>query len=184
MPQPAHRTTLTVDAYLAGEDGADQRHEYVAGQLYAMTGASARHALIAGNLFAALRPCVRGTSCQLFINDMKVHLRIDGQDLFYYPDLLLSCDPQDRETYFRSRPCLLVEVLSESTERIDRREKFWAYRSLPSLQEYVLISQTERRVEIYRRSADWGCETVTAGDLRLGRLPAEISLETLYEDVL
>jgi len=69
---------------------------------------------------------------------MKLRIEAAGQTAFYYPDLLLSCDPDDRETYFRRRPCLIVEVLSEATERIDRREKLYAYTQIPSLQEYVL----------------------------------------------
>ena len=111
MSQPAPRNRLSVLDYLAGEDGAEIRHEYIDGQLYAMTGASDRHGLITGNILAALRPLIRGTPCQLFANDMKVRLNISRQDIFYYPDLLLSCDPTDRETYYRSRPCLLSNDL-------------------------------------------------------------------------
>jgi Uma2 family endonuclease len=82
--------------------------------------------------------------------DMKVYLKIAGEDVFYYPDLLVSCDPEDNEKYYRTRPCLIVEVLSPTTERIDRREKFMAYTSLPSLQEYILIAQ-DRQAVIYMR---------------------------------
>ena len=179
----AHTNRLNVDEYLAGELLSEVRHEYVAGQVYAMVGASDRHGLIAGNLFAALRPAARRNSCQLFISDMKIHLDIGGQDVFYYPDLLLSCDPDDRATYYRERPCLIVEVLSESTERIDRREKMLAYATIPSLQEYVLVAQDVRQVEIYRRSNSWAPEVYTEGAVPLRCLDAEISIEAVYEDV-
>ena len=89
---------------------------------------------------------------------MKLRLNIADKTVFYYPDLLLSCAPDDRQPYFRSRPCLIVEVLSDSTERIDRREKLLAYQTLPSLQEYVLVAQNARRVEVYRRTNDWKAE--------------------------
>ncbi len=184
MPHPAWNQPLSVDDYLIGEDGADCRHEYIDGQVYAMTGASDRHGLIVGNIYARLRPLLRGTPCQLFANDMKVRLRIDDQDLFYYPDLLLSCDPDDRETYYRTRPCLLVEVLSDSTARIDRREKRWAYQTIPSLREYLLIAQNQRAVEIHRRARGWVLETVTEGSVRLDCLDVELPLDVIYEDVM
>ncbi len=107
-----------------------------------------------------------------------------NQDIFYYPDLLLSCDPNDRATYCRTQPCLLVEVLSDSTARIDRREKFWAYQTIPSLREYLLISQSAQEVEIYRRTRGWAPETVTEGSVRLDCLDVELPLEMMYEDVL
>jgi len=180
---PAHTTLISVDDYLAGELQSEVRHEYVAGQVYAMVGASDRHGLIAGNLFAALRPAARRNSCQLFISDMKVRLEIGKQDVFYYPDLLVSCDPGDRATYYRERPCLIVEVLSESTERLDRREKMLAYPAIPSLQEYVLVAQDVRRVEVYRRENDWAPEVYTEGEVPLRCLEVEVPVESVYEDV-
>ena len=183
MTNLARQFHLSIDDYLAAEEGADIRHEYIDGELYAMTGTSDRHGLIVGNLYAFLRPLLRGTPCQLFANDMKVRLRIADQDIFYYPDLLLSCDPDDRETYYRRNPCLLVEVLSDSTARIDRREKFFAYQTMPSLQEYLLIEQNSRAIEIHRRARGWALERITEGGVRLECLDVDVSLETLYEDV-
>ncbi|MFP4061725.1 MAG: Uma2 family endonuclease [Halochromatium sp.] len=174
---------LSVEAYLAGEEGSELRHEYIDGQLYAMTGASDRHGLIVSNLVAGLRPLIRGRGCQLFANDMKVRLRIAGQDIFYYPDLLLSCAADDREAYFRTKPCVIVEVLSESTERIDRREKFLAYTTLPSLQDYLLVSQTRREVWHYRRSQDWAAEVLSDGELRLDCLGIGLPLDLIYEEI-
>jgi Uma2 family endonuclease len=183
MPRLAHHQRLGVEDYLAAEDGADVRHEYIDGELYAMTGASRWHGLIVGNIVAHLRPVLRGTPCQLFANDMKVRLRIAEEDIFYYPDLLLSCDPDDRETYYCTRPCLLIEVLSESTARIDRREKLFAYQCIPSLREYLLIDQKERMVEVHRREQGWRQEIVTEGGVRLASLDVTLPVDVIYEDV-
>lgn len=174
---------LSVEDYLAGEDGAELRHEYIDGETYAMGDASDRHGLIASNLVALLRPQIRGRGCQLFVNDMKVRLRISSQDVFYYPDLLLACDPKDRETYFRTNPCAIIEILSKTTERIDRREKMFAYTRLPSLKDYLLISQTEWAVWHHRRSRDWAADVLTDGGLKLDCLDAELSLVSIYEEI-
>lgn len=184
MTRPARLQKLSVEDYIAGEDGAECRHEYIDGQVYAMTGASRAHGLILGNLHAMLHARARGGRCQLFINDMKVRLRICGQDIFYYPDLLLTCDPNDRETYYCTAPCLLIEVLSESTERIDRREKLLAYQSIPSLEAYWLVAQDKRCLEVYRRRDQWHPEIITSGNLTLDCLEGELSLDAIYEDVM
>jgi Uma2 family endonuclease len=168
----ARQLRISVDDYLAAEDGAEIRHEYIDGELYAMTGASRSHGLIIGNIHAFLRPLLRGTPCQLFTNDMKVRLRIADQDIFYYPDLVLSCDADDHATYYCTATCLLVEVLSDSTARIDRREKFLAYQTIPSLQEYLLIEQNSRAVEMHRRAQGWAMERITEGSVRLDCLEA------------
>lgn len=183
MPHLATYPRLSVQDYLAGEDGGEVRHEYIDGQVYAMTGASDRHGLITLNIATCLRPRLRGTPCQLFANDMKVRLNISQQDIFYYPDLLLSCDPTDRETYYRSKPCLLVEVLSDSTTRLDRREKLFAYQTIPSLEEYLLVAQDRREVQIFRRGGEWGSETCQAGQIRLNCLGFDLPLDLIYEDV-
>ena len=181
--QLARASRLSVEDYLASEDGADIRHEYIDGELYAMSGASRQHVLIVGNLYAHLRPLLRGTPCQLFANDLKVRLKIAEQDIFYYPDLLLSCNPDDREPYYRTQPCIIVEVLSPSTERLDRREKFLSYITLPSLQDYLLVSQTERAIWHHRRSRDWHIERVTEDSLILDCLGLELPLSLIYEEL-
>jgi Uma2 family endonuclease len=130
---PAQHTVIDVDDYLAGERESEVRHEYVAGQVYPMVGASDRHALLVNALAFVLTPAAREARCQLFTSEMKVRLEIGKQDVFYYPDLLVSCVPDDRATSYREHPCLIVEVLSESTERLDRREKMLAYQTIASL---------------------------------------------------
>ena len=114
---------LGVEAYLAGEQRTEVKHEYLDGQIVAMGSASRAHGLLALSLSALLLPHARRKGCQLFTADMKVRIDHDSGSWFYYPDLVLACDPSDREPLYVRRPCLLVEVLSPSTEHIDTREK-------------------------------------------------------------
>ena len=107
---------IAVEKYLKLEQDAQIRHEYVAGQVYAMAGASEAHNLIVTNLVALLRPHLRGSSCRTFVSDMKVKVKTQQADIFYYPDLLVTCDTNDNKKYFKTNPNLIVEVLSDSTE--------------------------------------------------------------------
>ena len=182
------QTLVTVDDYLEGEQATEVKHEYLAGQVVAMGGASDKHGLIAGALYAALLPAARRKACQLFSAEMKVRVDHDGESYFYYPDLLLSCQPDDKESaYYRRHPCLLVEVLSPSTERIDSREKLLAYRLLPSLREYLLLRQDRVQADLYQRSdaGRWQHHTFTQPDdvLTLHCLEAAVPLHEVYADV-
>jgi Uma2 family endonuclease len=177
---------LTAEEYLKLEQDAEIRHEYVAGQIYAMSGASEAHNLIVGNIFAILRPHLRGSSCRSFVSDMKVKVKTQQADIFYYPDLLVTCDPNDNKKYFKTNPSLIVEVLSNSTETTDRREKRINYQTLGSLQEYVLVSQNEIKVEIYRRdnNGNWTVETLGKNDnLALDSVGLTLTMADIYEDV-
>ncbi|PSN17545.1 hypothetical protein C7271_17170 [filamentous cyanobacterium CCP5] len=180
----AEHPFLTVDEYLTLEQTSLERHEYVAGQAYAMAGGSEEHDLIAGNIYMRLRSHLRGTEYRVFSGNMKI--RIAEPDIFYYPDVSVTCDPGDREKYFKERPTLLVEVLFPGTARIDRNEKLMNYRQLDSLQEYLLVSQTEPAVEMYRRDAAglWQGELFKAeGPLFLKSVELTLSLSEIYEDL-
>lgn len=177
---------LTVEEYLKFEQDGEIRHEYVAGQIYAMAGASEAHNLIAGNIFALLRPHLRGSSCRTFVSDMKVKVKTQQADIFYYPDLLVTCDPNDSKKYFKTSPNLIVEVLSNSTETTDKREKRVNYQNIENLQEYVLVSQNEIRVEIYRKDSNgnWTIETLGKDDnLQLNSVGLTLTMTEIYEDV-
>lgn len=182
---PARKELLDEESYLQGEALAQERHEYVDGQVYAMAGANERHNRIALNIAFHLRAAARGTACGVFISDMK--LRVAAHSAFYYPDVLLTCAADDRAELYKTSPCLVVEVLSEATELIDRREKLIAYRTLPSLQNYLLVNQNGRRVEQYRRTADGWQYLVHENDdqlvLSCGELAIQLSLADIYEDV-
>ena len=173
---------VSVEEYLAGEDGSDQRYEYIDGRVYAMTGASRKHGLIANAIAYALTPAARQKKCQLFTSDMKLRLGIGSKTVFYYPDVLLSCSPMDKARFFRSEPCLLIEVLSTSTARIDRREKLLAYQSLPSLQTYLLVEQDQQQVEAYQRADGWSSRIYTEGSIEIPCLSSSLALADIYCD--
>ncbi|MBE9113082.1 Uma2 family endonuclease [Nodosilinea sp. LEGE 07298] len=142
---------LTPEDYLQLETESPVKHEYFDGEVYAMAGASDGHVTIAGNLFALLRSHVRGTGCRVYISDMKA--RIEARNRFFYPDVMVTCDPRDQETDgYKRFPKLVVEVLSESTEAFDRGDKFADYQTLESLEEYVLVNTRHQRVECFRRN--------------------------------
>ncbi len=162
MSLPGARFYLSVADYLAGERDGAVRHEYVSGQAYAMAGASARHNRIAGNIFARLNNHLDGADCEPFISDMKIRI---APDLFYYPDVVVTCDAPGGDPYFRTEPRLVVEVLSPTTERTDRHEKMAAYKNCPSVEEYALVSQDAMMIELHRRSGDnWQVEIFTEAD--------------------
>jgi len=159
---PKGRFILSVAEYLEGEKDSAVRHEYVAGQAYAMAGASARHNRIALNIAGRLNDLLAGGECETFISDMKVSV---APDLYYYPDVFVACDPPGGNDYVCTEPCLVVEVLSPSTERADRHEKLAAYRNCPSVREYALVSQDRMLVELHRRVGDgWQTELLTETD--------------------
>lgn len=160
--QTAQKRALTEAEYLAFEEQSPIRHEYVGGEIYAMTGGSQRHNRIALNIASRLLSVLSGKPCQVFINDVKLYVAKDSA--YYYPDVMVTCGEQAaraNESQVVADPVLVVEVLSPGTEAIDRREKLAAYRRLASLQEYVLVSQDRRQVEIYRRQGDIGWLYIT-----------------------
>jgi Uma2 family endonuclease len=178
---------FSIEEYLNLEETSEIRHEYVDGEIFAMAGASEEHNLIATNIIALLRPHLRGTPCRAFVSDMKVKIKAQKADIFYYPDLLVTCDPNDRERYFKTRPTLIVEVLSNSTKTIDKREKRLNYQTIESLQEYVLISQEEIKVQIYRKDAqgNWSLEILDKGNnLELKSVELTLTMADIYEDVI
>ena len=161
----AVHTPISEAQYLAQEQRSPARSEYVAGQVFAMTGASLRHNVIALNIATLLRQHLRGTPCRTFMADAK--LRVAKLQSIYYPDVMVTCDPRYVQVgtadHLVDAPRLVVEVLRESTAGTDRREKMQAYRSLPSLLEYVLVSQDEPLVEVHRRNGDIGWDIITLG---------------------
>jgi Uma2 family endonuclease len=176
---------LSVEDYLEGELQSEIRHEYIGGSVYAMAGTSDAHNLIAGNFFAALHFHLRGGACRVFMSELKIRLLIANQDIFYYPDVMVTCDPRDTERYFKQFPKVLIEVLSESTERIDRREKFLSYTGIETLEEYVLAEQDKMEVTIFRRANQWKPEIFRAPEqtMQLASLDLSLPLHSIYEGV-
>ncbi len=140
--------------------------------------------MIAGNVFARLREFARGGPCRVFISDMKLHVKT--WKAYYYPYVMMTCDPDDSQSHFKERPSLVVEVLSPNTESTYRSEKMLAYRTLPSLREYVLIATDKRQVEIYRRDEhdEWLLAVTSDGELLpLESIDCRLTLDEIYEDV-
>jgi Uma2 family endonuclease len=176
---------MSPEEYLNTEQDSLIKHEYRQGLVYAMAGASNTHVLISGNLFAMLRNHVRGSGCRAYISDTKV--QIESVKTYYYPDVAISCDQRDRELKdFLRHPCLIVEVLSDTTEAFDRGDKFNDYRNLESLQEYVLVSQTRMRVECFRKNTEgqWVLYPYTEVDeMHLASVDFRCAIADIYEDV-
>ncbi len=176
---------MTVEEYLEWEPQQEIRHEFVNGELFAMTGGTIPHNDIALNLYTALRPHLRSRGCRINVSDVKV--QVSPASPYYYPDLIVSCDPQDLNARkFIQSPQVVVEVLSPSTETKDRGEKFIYYQTMRSLQEYVLIDPDKVAVECYRRGEGrmWLYYPYQAGDrISLSSLGFECPIELLYEGV-
>lgn len=148
LEQPIH-----LFDYLARDNASQQRHEYVGGRIHAMTGGSMRHNRIALNIALWLSSRLDGSPCQVFINDMKLH--VQAADCVYYPDVFVYCGSAvANDEKVAPDASLVVEVLSESTASIDRREKLVAYQKLSGLRAYWIVSQNEQRIEVHSRSAD------------------------------
>lgn len=182
IPDKPH---MTFQEYLKWEVQQDSKYEYVNGEVYAMTGGTIPHSAIAVNLLAALRPHMRGRSCQVLSSDAKVALSETGPG--FYPDLSITCDSRDQGAIEAIRyPCIIVEVLSPSTESYDRGAKFAHYRRIESLREYVLVSSDRINVEIFRLNErnKWELTPYAAGEtVQLVSLDFECPIELLYEDV-
>jgi Uma2 family endonuclease len=176
---------LSPEEYLQLEEKSLIKHEYRQGDIYAMAGASNNHVLIAVNLGTLLRNRLRGSGCLPYLSDTKV--RIESINIYYYPDIAVTCDRRDREFKdFLRYPCLIVEVLSPTTEAFDRGDKFADYRNLETLQEYVLISQTRIQIDVFRRNelGQWILYPHKAGDtIHLASIDFSCAIEDLYEDI-
>ena len=174
---------MTVEEYLAFEAAADTKHEYVAGEVYAMTGVTRRHARIVTNLIMRLGGAARGGPCDV-LTEVKFGPR---RDRFYYPDVMVVCTPGPDDDVVVRDPCLVVEVTSPSTARIDRGEKLDAYRKSAPLRAYLIVDHRRRRVERHWRDADggWRREEL-AGEGRI-ELPCPaggtLTLDEIYEGV-
>lgn len=176
---------LDLADYFAAEAKNPHKHEYVDGETYAMAGASRRHNQLVGNIQGHAWSAARHTKhCQVFGSDMKLY--IEARNSVYYPDLSASCDPDDNNQQYLTRPCLIVEVLSPSTASIDRREKRINYETLPSLREYVIVDQDRLRAYVYTRQASvWLVQVLRKPEetVEFSCLDLRLTLQQIYENV-
>ncbi len=184
MGLPKLKTKISVEDYLEGEKTSLVRYEYIEGEVYAMAGTSDNHARIWGNAFVALSIHLRNSPCEPFSTEIKVRVT---PNVYYYPDILVSCEENPENPYFRSEPILIIEVTSKSTATIDRREKLVFYQQMPSLQEYVVIDQFRMNAQVHRRQEDGGWITYfyTQNDdvVELKSIDLTIPLPELYTRV-
>jgi Uma2 family endonuclease len=162
----------------------ETRYEFIDGYAYMLAGGTANHSTISGNVYAELRALLRGSPCRVYNSDMKVRL---SETRYVYPDVSVSCNPQDRGTVDTLQsPRLVVEVLSASTEGYDRGRKARYYRACPTIEEYVLIDSQQQAIEVYRRERDfWKLYAFGPGaQVVLTSLGVSISTAAIYENTI
>lgn len=171
---------MSEEEYLEGEKIAAQKHEYVDGHIYAMAGAHSNHNSLAMNVSVAFANHLKGKPCRAYMSDMKV--RIGNGSKYYYPDVLVNCPPVNG--YFTETPTIIVEVLSNSTRRIDETEKRMAYMQIETLEEYVLIAQDFVQIEVIRKSEGWKSAKYFLGDeVTFTSIGLTLSVEAIYDGV-
>ena len=186
MEQPEMQPRrYTAEEYFTLEEKGELRHEFFEGEVFAMAGESIAHNTIAQNFVLALRPALRGKNCQVIIE--TVQLAVEANRHYTYPDIVVSCDPQDqRESRRLHHPLLIVEVLSPSTESYDRGLKFNQYKRIPSLRHYLLVSQKTWLVEWYQLSEHgvWGHTALAeaADTIIIPELNLTLTLVQIYEE--
>lgn len=183
----ANRIALvSVEEYLAGEQTSDVKHEYSEGYVYDRAEVKTLHNRIAMSCLLALGQQLVGKNCEAFNSDMKVRVQLPSHTRFYYPDGMVVCEPNPPESSFQDRPVVIVEVVSETTRRIDEGEKREAYLSISTLAAYLLVETDQPRVVVYRRASQGfvpeayeGLEAV----IPLEQVDLELALRDVYDRV-
>ncbi len=155
MSTSARKLPITAAEYLEGELRAEVRHEFVDGRVYAMSGASRRNNEICLDLASALQAHLRGGPRRTYIEAVKVQIADDLGEAYYYPDVFVACEPGDDDSHVVHNPRLIIEVLSDSTSRIDRTDKLTNYKRIPTVEEIVLIEQEWPEILVFRRAERW-----------------------------
>lgn len=181
-----HFPKLTPTEYLDWEEQQGLRHEYLNGEVYAMTGGTLNHSRIGRNFLTMLTLHLQGKGCEAFNSDAKVQIAASND--YVYPDVSVTCDDRDKTaTKFISHPCLIVEVLSPSTAAYDRRDKFNLYRRSDSLQDYVLVDTQKIEIDIYSKNerGRWEILSYVAGDaIELRSIDLTFSIEQVFENII
>jgi Uma2 family endonuclease len=176
---------FTPEEYFAWEEQQLERHELIKGQVYAMTGGTVNHSQIAVKFISLLDNHLSGSGCKTLNSDCRVN--IIESDNYTYPDLSVTCDERDKTTAkYITYPCLIIEVLSFSTEAYDRGGKFRMYRQNPILQDYVLVSSEKIEIDLYRKtkSGSWEIINYQAGDkIELKSVNLTFPIERIYEGI-
>jgi Uma2 family endonuclease len=182
---PAHKP-ISEEDYLQGELLAETKHEYIDGQVFAMAGASENHNLLSVNILTELKNQLKGTPYRAFVADMKVKV----EHGFFYPDVMVVCQQDNENEYFKNSPIIIVEVLSKSTRHFDQTNKRLRYQKIPSLEEYVLIEQDKGEIQVFSKKDHWQSFYYYLGDeITFSSLGVTVRVEDIYyqvnnEDVL
>lgn len=184
MGLPKFKTKISVEDYLESEKFSPVRREYVDGEVVAMAGASDNHGRILVNLITTLSSHLRNSTCEPFANGTKVQVR---SNVYYYPDILVSCEENPEDPYFRNNPILIIEIISKSTARVDRTEKVFLYQQILSLREYVVVDQYRMEVQVHRRQENGGWITYffneTDDIVEFSSVDLQIPLPEIYRRV-
>ncbi len=177
---------FTPEEYFAWEEQQLEKHELIDGRVYAMSGGTRNHSDIAGNFLLTIKPHLRGSGCKTYNSDCRVNI-LNTRN-YTYPDLSVTCDPRDNSsTQYIAYPCLIVEVLSDSTEAYDRGKKFEKYRRNPNLIDYVLVSSDEMAIDMYHKNeaGDWLIVSYRVGDrVELRSIGLSLAIEQFYEEIV
>ncbi len=178
--------SFTPEEYFSWEEKQLERHELIDGLVYAMSGGTQNHSAIKLNVASLIRSHLRGGRCTVFNSDLKVNIL--NTPNYTYPDLSVTCDDRDREhPLYITYPCLIVEVLSDSTEAYDRGKKFEKYRRNPNLVDYVLVSSDEIAIDIYHKNdaGEWVILSCREGDrVEFQSINLSLPIEQLYEEIV
>jgi Uma2 family endonuclease len=180
------RDLFSLEEYFQMEERSEILHEYVAGEIYDMADPSQAHDLISLNLAAPLHLHVRERPCRIYLGRRQLQFRIGEEDFVYRPDVWMACgEVRNAKGEYVDEPCLVIEVLSPSTARYDRREKVASYREIPSIEEYVVVAQKPANVVIYRRAEQWKPQVLETLEsvLELRTVGLALPLARIYEGV-
>ncbi len=181
---------LSIQEYTSLETSTDTKYEYHDGTVFAMAGGTLNHGLICGNIFGEMRSQLRNKQQNCTVMNSEIKLHIASKNAFLYPDAMVICgeiEKSDKELNAVTNPIVIIEVLSKSTESYDRGDKFYLYRQLKSLQEYILINQKKALVEVYKREADlWKITRFSGLDdlLLIDALGISVDLKEIYQNVV
>jgi Uma2 family endonuclease len=181
-----HYPRFTPEEYFAWEEQQNLKHEYLNGEVYAMSGGTVNHGRVSVNFTRLLGNHLENSECLVLNSDVRVHIQQSND--YVYPDVSVTCDDRDRRTtQFIAHPCLIIEVLSPSTEAYDRGKKFKLYRCSPVLHEYVLVSANEIEIDVFRKNdrKKWEETNYLAGDLvELESIDLTFPIEKIYQNIV
>ncbi len=186
MANAERLSPISVENYLAGEQRARLKHEYVAGMIYAMAGGTYAHSLVASNVLGELHAQLKGKPCRALNSDSKVRIQLGTQTRFYYPDASIVCGENLLDGVFQDKPTAIVEVLSETTRRTDEGEKLEAYQKISTLNAYLMFEPGFVGVVVYRRNGNMFQREVysdLAAVIPLPEIDAELRLASVYDEV-